>query len=143
INMDPKAEPLLEFLDPVDAYCRKFEFEKLRFRWYKTAVMPVNWKTVLGFFNEFYHVQQAHKQLLAFTNDYSQSAEFGRHGQVWYDAEGAVPFKRSPRLPPKPEPPLKEHILNFAEQYNRDLRVMLSERNYTVTQRLRTELAED
>src|SRR5262249_9062651 len=47
VNMDPKAEPLLEFLDPVDAYCRKFEFEKLRFRWYKTAVMPVNWKTVL------------------------------------------------------------------------------------------------
>ena len=143
INMDPKAEPLLDFLDPVDEYCRKFEFEKLRFRWYKTAIMPVNWKTVLGFFNEFYHVQQAHKQLLVFTNDYSRSGAFGRHGQVWYDAEGAVPFKRSPRLSPKKEPPLKDHILNFAEQYNRDLRVMVSERNYRVSKQLHAELPDD
>ena len=143
INMDPKAEPLKDFLDPVDAYCRKFEFEKLRFRWYKTAIMPVNWKTVLGFFNEFYHVQQAHKQLLAFTNDYSKSDGFGRHASIWYESEGAVPFKRSPRLPPKPEPALKDHILNFAEQYNRDLRVMVSERNYAVTQRFHEEVPAD
>lgn len=143
INMDPKAEPLKDFLDPVDEYCRKFEFDKLRFRWYKTAIMPVNWKTVLGFFNEFYHVQQAHRQLLVFTNDYSKSEGFGRHAQIWYESEGAVPFKRSPRLPPKPEPPLKDHILNFAEQYNRDLRAMLSERNYAVTQRLRDAVPAD
>lgn len=143
INMDPKAETLLEFLEPVDEFCRNFEFEKLSFRWYKTAVMPANWKTVLGFFNEFYHVQQAHKQLLAFTDDYSQSAGRGRHGSIWYSAEGAIPFKRSPRLAPRPEPSLKTHILNYAENFNRDLRAMVSERGYAATQRLRTEVPDD
>jgi phenylpropionate dioxygenase-like ring-hydroxylating dioxygenase large terminal subunit len=143
INMDLKAESLASFLEPVPEYCDAFEFEKLRFRWYKTAIMPANWKTVLGFFNEFYHVQQAHKQLLEFTSDYSKSGEFGRHGQVWYDAEGAVPFKRSPRLPPRNEPPLKTHILSFGENYNRDLKAMVSERNYAAIQRLRTEVADD
>lgn len=143
INMDISAEPLAEFLAPVPEYCDKFEFEKLRYRWYKTAVMPSNWKTVLGFFNEFYHVQQAHRQLLDFTNDYSQSGAFGRHAQVWYDAEGAVPFKRSPRLPPAPEPSLKQHLTDFAENYNRDLRSMLSARNYAAVQQLRQELSDD
>ena len=143
INMDLKAEPIADFLAPVPEYCDKFEFEKLRFRWYKTAVMPANWKTVLGFFNEFYHVQQAHQQLLDFTNDYSQSGGFGRHGQVWYDAEGAVPFKRSPRLPPRPEPPLRQHLTDFAENYNRDLRAMLSERSYAAVQKLREEMSDD
>jgi phenylpropionate dioxygenase-like ring-hydroxylating dioxygenase large terminal subunit len=143
INMDPKAEPLAQFLEPLDEYCGKFEFDKLRYRWYKTAVIPANWKTVMGFFNEFYHVQTAHAQLLQFTNDYSHSGAFGRHGQIWYVAEGAVPFKRSPRLPTRPEPSLKNHLLNFAENYNRDLHAMLSERNYAAIQRLREELPDD
>ncbi len=140
INMDLKAEPLLDFLAPVSSYCDKFEFEKLRFRWYKTTVMPVNWKTVLGFFNEFYHVQQAHPQLLEYTSDYSKSGEFGRHAQMWFEAEGALPFRRSPRLPPRPEPPMKEHIVKFAEQYNTDLRAMLTERNYAAAMRVRDEV---
>ncbi|RJG01346.1 aromatic ring-hydroxylating oxygenase subunit alpha [Noviherbaspirillum sedimenti] len=140
INMDPQSQSLAEFLHPVDDYCAKFEFEKLRYRWYKTVIMPANWKTVLGFFNEFYHVQQAHRQLLEFTNDYSKSAGFGRHGSVWYDANGAIPFKRSPRLPPKEEPPLREHILEFVNQFNRDLKAMVTERNYNATQRLREEV---
>jgi phenylpropionate dioxygenase-like ring-hydroxylating dioxygenase large terminal subunit len=143
INMDPKAESLRDFLDPVPDYCDKFEFEKLRFRWYKTAIMPANWKTVLGFFNEFYHVQQAHAQLLDFTSDYSKSGGFGRHSQTWYDADGAVPFKRSPRLPKREEPPLKQHIIDFAENYQFDLRSILSERNYAAIQRLKSEVPDD
>lgn len=143
INMDLKAEGLSDFLDPIPEYCDKFEFEKLRFRWYKTVVMPANWKTVLGFFNEFYHVQQAHVQLLEFTSDYSHSGGFGRHGQTWYEAEGAVPFKRSPRLPKRPEPTLKEHIIAFGENYNRDLKAMVSERNYRSIQRLKVEVPDD
>jgi hypothetical protein len=44
-------------------------------------------------------VQQAHPQLLEFTDDYSNSGEFGRHSQTWFESEGALPFRRSPRLP--------------------------------------------
>lgn len=143
INMDLNARPLAEFLDPVPKYCDKFEMENLRFRWYKTAVMPANWKIVLGFFNEFYHVQQAHPQLLPFTSDYSHSGEYGRHGKVWYEANGALPFQRSPRLPPAPERPMREMLLEFAECFNVEMRSMLSERGYAATMRLREEVAED
>ncbi|MBI1182025.1 MAG: Rieske 2Fe-2S domain-containing protein [Alphaproteobacteria bacterium] len=143
VNMDADAEPLADFLAPLPEYCARFEFEKLRFRWYKTVVIPANWKTVLGFFNEFYHVQQAHPQLLEFTNDYSRSGGFGRHSQIWFDAEGAMPFSRSPRLPKAPEPPMKEHIVAFAEHYNVALKAMLSERNYAAAMRVRDEVPAD
>jgi phenylpropionate dioxygenase-like ring-hydroxylating dioxygenase large terminal subunit len=143
INMDPHCEPLAKFLEPIDAYCGKFEFEKLRYRWYKTTVLPCNWKTMLEFFNEFYHVQQAHMQLLPFTNDYSNSDGFGRHGAMWYPATGALPLSRSPRLPPKEEPDFRNYILDFVETFNRDLQAMVTERNYTASQRLRTEVSAD
>ena len=139
INMDPNCEPLAKFISPVDDYCSRFEFEKLRFRWYKTAIMPANWKTILEFFNEFYHVQQTHHQLLPFTNDYSNSDGFGRHAAMWYPATGALPLSRSPRLPPKEEPDFRNYVLEFVETFNRDLQAMVTERNYHAAQRLRTE----
>jgi phenylpropionate dioxygenase-like ring-hydroxylating dioxygenase large terminal subunit len=141
INMDPNSESLAEFLRPIDDYCAKFEFEKLRFRWYKTAVMPANWKTILEFFNEFYHVQQTHMQLLPFTNDYSNSDGFGRHAAMWYPATGALPLSRSPRLPPKDEPDFRNFVLEFVETFNRDLKAMVTERNFNAAQRLRKEVA--
>lgn len=141
INMDPDCEPLADFIAPIDEYCAKFEFEQLRFRWYKTAIMPANWKTILEFFNEFYHVQQTHQQLLPFTNDYSNSDGFGRHAAMWYPATGALPLSRSPRLPPKPEPDFRKYVLDFVETFNRDLQAMVTPRNYEATQRLRTEVA--
>lgn len=140
INMDPDCESFADFINPVDDYCSKFEFEKLRFRWYKTAIMPANWKTILEFFNEFYHVQQTHHQLLPFTNDYSNSDGFGRHGAMWYPATGALPLSRSPRLPPKEEPDFRKFVLEFTETFNRDLQAMVTERNHEATQRLRTEV---
>ena len=139
INMDKNCEPLAKFLEPLDQYCSKFEFERLRFRWYKTTIIPANWKTMLELFNEFYHVQQTHQQLLPFTNDYSNSDGFGRHGAMWYPATGALPLSRSPRLPPKDEPDFRNLIFDFVETFNRDLMAMVTPRNYEATQRLRTE----
>lgn len=140
INMDPDCEPLAQFIEPIDEYCSKFEFEKLRFRWYKTVIMPANWKTMLEFFNEFYHVQQTHQQLLPFTNDYSNSEGFGRHSAIWFSSEGSIPLLRSPRLPPKEEPDYRNYVLDYVETFNRDLQAMVTDRAYRATQRLRTEV---
>lgn len=143
INMDPDCEPLEQFVAPIHDLTSRFEFEKLRYRWYKSTIVPANWKTVLEFFNEFYHVQQTHRQLLPFTNDYSNSDGFGKHAAIWYPATGALPLSRSPRLPPREEPDFRNYILNFVETFNRDLKAMVTERNYRATQRLRTEVAAD
>ena len=144
INMDPNCEPLHDFLSPMREHVEHYEFEKLRYRWYKTAIVPANWKVALEFFNEFYHVQQAHPQLLSFTNDYSNSGGFGRHGKMWFPAEGgAVPFDRSPRLPPKSEPDYRNFVLDFVEKYHHELQAMVTPRNYQATQRLRDEVPAD
>lgn len=129
INMDPGCEPLEKFLAPIDEYTSRFEFEKLRFRWYKSTIVPANWKTVLEFFNEFYHVQQTHRQLLPFTNDYSNSDGFGKHAAIWYPATGALPLSRSPRLAPREEPDFRNYILNFVETFNRDLKAMVDRKS--------------
>ena len=140
INMDPDCQPLEEFINPVDKYCDNFEFDKLRYRWYKTTIMPANWKLVLDAFNEFYHVQKTHRQMLAFTDDYSNSAGFGRHSKVWYTSGSGVPFNRSPRLTPKEEPDFRNYVLNFVENFDRDLKAMVTPRAYKAAQRLRTEV---
>jgi Rieske 2Fe-2S family protein len=63
INMDPTAEPLLEYLDPIPAVCEPFHFENMRYRWMKGVTVPCNWKTVLDGFLEAYHVPGTHPQL--------------------------------------------------------------------------------
>lgn len=142
INMDQDCESLAEFLAPVDDYCGKFEFEKLRYRYHKTGTMPCNWKTAQGFFNEFYHVQQSHPQLLNYVEDYSNSGAYGRHGAMWYVSEGPYPFKRSSRLPPAPEPDMREHIIGIVTEFHNELGAMASGRAYRALDRLRDEVPE-
>src|SRR3546814_16177677 len=48
INMDPDCASLRDFLAPVDDFCDKFEFEKLRYSYYKKAIMTRNWKLEIG-----------------------------------------------------------------------------------------------
>ncbi len=144
INLDPDCEPLLDYLSPVAERVEKYEFDKMRFHWYKTTKVPANWKLVLEFFNEFYHVQQAHPQLLSFTDDYSHSEGLGKHGRVWFKAEGAIPFKRSPRLRPKEQPDYRQYILEFVERYSNELSgAMVTPNRYNAAQRLRTEVPAD
>lgn len=141
INMDPACQPLEDFLEPMKSRCDRFEFEKLRFAWYRTTIVPANWKTVIGAFTEFYHVQTTHRQMLVYTQDYSISRAMGRHGWISYDAGTGLPIGRSPRLPPKHEPDFRNYVLEYAEQFKNDLAAMQTERAYQAAQRLRGEVA--
>lgn len=140
INMDPDCQPLDQFLEPMKAMCDLFEFEKLRPAWYKSTVVPANWKTTLGAFTEFYHVQTTHSQMLTYTQDYSISRAMGRHGWISYAGSQGIPVGRSPRLPPKEEPDFREYLFEYAEQFKHCLKAMQTERAYQATQRLRTEV---
>jgi phenylpropionate dioxygenase-like ring-hydroxylating dioxygenase large terminal subunit len=141
INMDPDCQPLLEFLEPMRSRCEKFELEKLRYAWYKTTIVPANWKTVLEAFLEFYHVQTTHPQMLSYTLDYSTSRELGRHGSISYATSAGMPIGRSPRLPPKAETDFRNYIFEYAEQFKNDLAAMQTSRAYEAAQRLRTEVS--
>ena len=47
----------------------------MRFRSYLTTILPANWKAVIDAFNEGYHVQGAHAQILPWTDDTSIAYE--------------------------------------------------------------------
>jgi len=63
INMDPTAEPLLDYLAPIPQHFAPFQFENMRVKWWKSFPVPCNWKTALDGFLEAYHTVGTHPQL--------------------------------------------------------------------------------
>jgi nitrite reductase/ring-hydroxylating ferredoxin subunit len=99
VNMDPDAEPLLEFLDPLPALLAPYRFDELRFRTYRSTIIQANWKAVVDAFNESYHVQGLHKQILPWTDDTSIAYEqFERHAHYGRLPGARRELRPSPRL---------------------------------------------
>ena len=64
INLDPNAEPLLDYLDPMPSRLEGYGLEEMRIAWYKSVLVRANWKTALDAFVESWHVPGTHPQLL-------------------------------------------------------------------------------
>ncbi|HEY0651033.1 aromatic ring-hydroxylating dioxygenase subunit alpha [Phenylobacterium sp.] len=97
VNMDPQAVPLADFLAPAKAMLDPFELQGLRYQWRKSTILPCNWKVALEAFNEGYHVQTTHRQMLEYMDDVTVSHAHGRHAMFAY--WNALPMgSRSRRL---------------------------------------------
>lgn len=144
INMDTKAEPLKKFLDPVPGFLDCYEMDTWRYRWYKTTILPCNWKVVLEGFNESYHVAATHPQLLGHMgDDLTRSYTHGKHGMYLYP-----PGQRSVGTPsPKTGKPVPQDIrpviVKHFNEMNQTLKAMYSERSVHATSRLLTEVSPD
>jgi nitrite reductase/ring-hydroxylating ferredoxin subunit len=99
VTMDRDAPPLLEFLDPLPTLLAPYHLESMRFRAYQTTILPANWKVVVDAFNEGYHVQGTHPQLLPWTDDVNLAYEqFGTHAHYGRLASARRQLRPSPRL---------------------------------------------
>ncbi|MBM3659952.1 MAG: aromatic ring-hydroxylating dioxygenase subunit alpha [Actinobacteria bacterium] len=99
VNLDPDAEPLLEFLDPLPAVLAPFHLEQMRLRSVLTTVLPTNWKAAVDAFNEAYHVQSGHRQTLPFVDDVSIVYELlGKHAHYGRLPGARRVLRPSPRL---------------------------------------------
>lgn len=99
VNMDPGAATLSEFLHPIPDWLVDYRLEEMRFYSHKTTVLPANWKVVVDAFNEGYHVQGTHPQILAWTDDVNiEYEQFGTHAHYGRLPAARRQLRPSPRL---------------------------------------------
>jgi len=135
ICMDPEAPSLEEFLQPARDYLDPYEIEKMRYKWRRQAILPANWKVALEAFDEAYHVQTTHRQLLRHYQDYTYSKEIGLHGMFGTAPDG-YPFLPSQRLG-KPEPTdLRPFAAGFYSDIKSTLDAMLTDGTLAAAQRV-------
>jgi phenylpropionate dioxygenase-like ring-hydroxylating dioxygenase large terminal subunit len=97
VNMDAAAEPLATFLEPLAGVLAPYRLDQLRLRAHLTTRIGANWKAVVDAFNEGYHVQGLHAQILPWTDDVSiEYEQLGVHSHY-----GRLPGARR-RLHPSP-----------------------------------------
>lgn len=142
ICMDETAPGLAEYLDPAPDYLDAFEIATMRYKWRRQAILPANWKVALEAFTEGYHVQTTHRQLLAWTADYTYSAPRGLHGMFGYPP--GRPFGLpSPRLGEVAAVDMRESIVSFYQEMLETLDSTMTEHTLRASERLRTEIAPD
>ncbi|HWD55607.1 MAG TPA: aromatic ring-hydroxylating dioxygenase subunit alpha [Acidimicrobiales bacterium] len=93
------APPLLDYLGPLPALLAPYHLERLHLRTYLSTVLPANWKVAVDAFNEGYHVQGTHPQLLPWTDDVSLEYEtLGIHAHYGRLPNARRQLRPSPRL---------------------------------------------
>jgi choline monooxygenase len=83
VNLDPEAEPLADFLDPVPAEAAWAHLEEFRGQALISVRADCNWKTLIEGFSETYHVQGIHREMLGMADDVNgPQVIWPRHGRL-------------------------------------------------------------
>jgi len=110
-SLNPEIEPLLDYLDPIPQHLAPYHFERMKWTRDITVEWDCNWKASVDAFNESYHVQGIHPQLLWYLDDVNLQIDcYERHNRY------LIPFASiSPRVQlPSIIPPPIEHIMRKA-----------------------------
>lgn len=109
-SMNQDAEPLSEYLDMIPQHLDPYHFERMALVNDITVEWDVNWKTSVDAFNETYHVNGTHPQLMTYIEDMDVQIDcYKRHSRYlipfgvvsthWQDGTGiAEPMKDYMRM---------------------------------------------
>lgn len=120
VNMDPDGESLEEALMPAKAILDPYDLGGLRYHWRKSTILPCNWKVALEAFNEGYHVQTTHRQMLEYMDDVTVSFAHGRHAMFAY-WEALPSGMRSRRIGGPKDDDIRPGLLAYMEDMARTL----------------------
>jgi phenylpropionate dioxygenase-like ring-hydroxylating dioxygenase large terminal subunit len=99
VCLDPAAPALLDYLNPLPSLLAPYHLDRLRLRTHLSTVLPANWKVAVDAFNEGYHVQGTHPQLLPWTDDVNLDYEpLGIHSHYGRLPPARRQLRPSPRL---------------------------------------------
>jgi phenylpropionate dioxygenase-like ring-hydroxylating dioxygenase large terminal subunit len=145
ISMDPDIEPLLDYLAPVPELYRNFEFEKCRIGWYVTIVAPCNWKMAIDAFNEAYHVEGTHPQMIKFSGKGKvPTLAAGRHGSLRVSrSESATLAKGATPAAPAAPPNVAAGLLGIGRELRSTLKALYTDYFGGAAERLARELPTD
>lgn len=68
-SLNPDVEPLMDYLGVIPEHLNPYHFERMVLTKALTVEWDCNWKASVDAFNESYHVQGIHKQLLYYLDD--------------------------------------------------------------------------
>lgn len=140
INMDPDSESLEEALSPAKAFLDPYDLGGLRYHWRKSTILPCNWKVALEAFNEGYHVQTTHRQMLEYMDDVTVSFAHGRHAMFAY--WDALPSgMRSRRIGGPESDDIRPGLLMYMEDMARTLNAGSSVQTVHAARRVMQEVA--
>ncbi|MET0137658.1 MAG: aromatic ring-hydroxylating dioxygenase subunit alpha [Sphingobium sp.] len=143
INMDPSAPPLAEFLGEVITKLGPYEIENQRFRWAASVEINCNWKLAIEAFDEAYHVQTTHPQLLKAFDDRTTANITGPHGYLRRSADAGGLGTPSPLLNQPMPDDVRPLVLEFMRQMVFDVKSVFAERDMAAAARILTELPAD
>ena len=100
-SLNPKVEPLEDYLGVIPEHLDPYNFKAMALQEDVTIEWDCNWKTSVDAFNESYHVQGIHPQLLYHLDDINIQIDcYDKHSRY------LIPFATlSPRVPMPPEIP--------------------------------------
>lgn len=144
ICMDPDAESLEDYLDPIPEYLDAFEYENMRLRWSLELHVPANWKVALEAFMEGYHVAATHTQLLALQgDDYTTSFARGKHSHFGYWGATLPPGTPSPRLKREAAKDLRLSVVDFFREFEETFGAIFTDRDYEASKKILEALPPD
>ena len=86
INLDPRCQPLREYLEPAASLLDPFELQNMRYRWRRWIIFDCNWKVAMEAFAETYHVPGTHPEFMQFGDFRGWARAQGKHSNIGYDA---------------------------------------------------------